>query len=922
MLTITAALAFAATLSLASPQAPISELADHYYFSEKIGWVLHDTGDLDGDGVHELVSAMAGDSVVDGWGRFEITVHSWAPGTQRKLATWNVPYPPGERNDRPAAATGESFALLRSVGPVFEVAFGAPGGDPWQRGGGAVEIFDSLDRASGQGGWSSVEVGEEFGAALVALPDLDKDGRAELAIGAPGRDRVLLVSTTDRGVLGELRGPNGKARFGAALAVVAGASWADTQLVIGAPEQGESGERRGAVHIHRLGDGRLMKTLHGASPEARFGARLVANNLGGSTAEELVVASIGHSDTNASVCVIDTTSWRRSWTHDLGSAAASYGLRIDTVADLDGDSWRDVLVSFEPEDRELWPEALVLSGRDGTLVHAIRSYALERSPTGRAFSPSMDGVRLGSRVGFIGAGDHDGDGVEDVWLALRSSEHNRPMFSSISLISGAQLDGRATERNAFPLPRILGERNPSVCSSQAQIVAIADLPTHFVSKRHGAGDRYSVDWDCIETAFGKQIETLGDLDGDGSDELWVSGVAGWFVGYGSRILKGSNGTRLDTIGSGDFFEAVRTPDLDGDGRADYAVGAREQTARFCEMLGELLLQSSANHDEIAEIRHPGGAYEFGSSVALIDDVDGDGVRDLAVGTPSPDGWGSRTNPDKEPQTCEVSLISLGSKQHEFLLTLQGDSTGEDGFGGSLEFGGDWNGDGVPDLAVGAPLDSSQVLHGGAVHVYCGGTWTRLESSRGSREGELFGSRILWAPDLDGDGRAELVVSAPGMPELARGRVLVLSSLHRAELYELSGDVDYGAFGTDIALGDLDGDGFSELVVGAPGAWRQRPWAPSSVSIFELRAGCELLRIAGELPGQPALAETEAPMEPGWPEEFVKIALPRFGIGLTIAKDLDGDGVGDLCIGSPTHSGPSDEGVVYALSGAELRKHWK
>lgn len=916
MLTTTAALAFAATLSLVSPQAPISELADHY-MSDELGWVLHNVGDLDGDGLDELATACVAYFDEKVFTRNEVNLRSWAPGAHHSLAAWWVTNTHKKNSRSGSGGAGESLAVLLRACTSREVAVGAPGSSD---AGGSVETFGAPTLREQRIAWRSDDTGEEFGAALAALPDVDMDGRAELAIGAPGRNRVLLVSTTDRGVLGELRGPDGKARFGAALAVVAGASWADTHLAIGAPEQGESGERRGAVHVHTLGDGRLVRSIHGASPNERFGARLLANDLGGSGAEELVVASLGCQDTNANVCVFDTTSWRRSWTHDLGSAAASYGLRIDTVADLDGDSWRDVLVSFEPEDRELWPEALALSGRDGTLVHAIRSYALERSPTGRAFSPSMDGVRLGSRVGFVGAGDHDGDGVEDVWLAIRSDKHNRPMFSSISLISGAQLNGRFPERTTILLPKIVGERSPAACASQAPSVTIAELPKQFVSKRDDADDRDS-DWDCLETAYGRHVEALGDFDGDESDEIWVSGVARSFSGYGSRILKGSSAKAIGKARSGNFFDAVRTPDLDGDGRADYAIGATFQTSRFCEMVGEVLFHSSANHKEIEKLRHPGGAYQFGSSLALIDDVDGDGFRDLAVGTPSAEGWGW-PDEDEEPQTCEVSLVSLGSKGHEFLLTLHGDSTGEDAFGASLDFGGDWNGDGVPDLAVGAPLDSSQVLHGGSVHVYCGATWTRLETFRGSRDGELLGSQVLWAPDLDGDGRAELVASAPGKPAVERGRVVLLSSLHRAVLYEVSSPVDHSAFGMAIALGDLDGDGFPELTVGAPGAWRERPWAPSSVSILELRSGCELLRIAGELPAQRPAKELSDPVEPGWPYDFMPVALPRFGIGLTIAKDLDGDGIGDLCIGSPTHSGPSDEGVVYALSGAELRKHWK
>lgn len=890
-------------------------------YADALGAIVYDVGDLDGDALDDLATAHSRFPSPE-WNARELRLYSMTPQAQRWLAEWSVTHFRSGQSRWLSGGAGESVAVLRQSGPSFELAVGAPEVRFDGKGGGAVATFTALARGEQRIAWSSDDVGEEFGAELAALPDIDEDGRAELAIGAPGRDRVVLVSTTDRGVLGELHGLGGTARFGAAIALLGkgGYGWNDSRLVIGAPEESTAGERRGALHVHRLNDGRALRSIHGAKDGERFGARLVASDLGGDSAKELVVASLGSDRVNASVCVLDPTSWQRSWTHELVAPAADNGLRIDTIADLDGDAWGEVLVSFEPENPELWPEALVLSGRDGNLVHAIRSYAPERGSTGRVLWPDTDGVRLGAHVGFIGAGDQDGDGLEDVWLAIRSEEGYRSMFSSISLISGARLNGKLPERSLHTVPRTLGPASVSPGPSTAPSIAIADLPKHFV---YSTGDLLDADARggvCSDSALGKRVDTLGDLDCDGRDEVWVAGIGHAWDAYHSYVLKSANGAVLRTFADGDFHGAIRVADLDGDGRDDLALGASERTYRFCEMVGRVQLCSSASGKMLREIKHPGGAYEFGASVVAISDIDGDGVRDLAIGTPATAGWGF-PDPKQQAQTCEVALVGGGSTS-TFLRTLHGDSTGADGFGRALAFGGDWNGDGVPDLAVGAPLDGSKALNAGAVHVYCGASWQQLEHFASDVPGERFGQRLAWSRDLDGDGRAELIATAPWSGADQRGRVVVLSSKRRSTLYELVGRAAQDAFGFGLALGDLDGDGADELVVGAPGARREGPWDPASVSIFAAATGRELAHIAGESYGPVHFEEGVEWTSRIGPYSYFEPALPRFGSALAIARDLDGDGVGDLCIGSPTYRGPAYAGSVYALSGAELRKHWK
>jgi hypothetical protein len=913
-------LALVVAAPFARAQVPLAELASNYV--ERHGWILYNVGDLDGDGLDDLAAAFAG-RFERGQGS-EIELHSFLPTGGSSIAKWSVAAERTGVRYVPSDRCGEVLAVLRHGPGAFEVAVGAPGVIHDGSGGGAVETWTQLGRDSYRRAWASSAPHEEFGAALVALPDLDDDGRKELAIGAPGGDRVELVSATNGARVGEVRGAP-RTRFGAALALLAGgdASWVGGRLAVGAPGDSCDGAQRGAVHVHALDNGRLVRTLTGVRDGERFGARVLADDLDRDFVRELVVASLGGDGACASVCVVDTRKCERAWTHEFSAPSAADGLRVDVSGDLNRDGWRDVLVTFTPLDPNDWPEALVLSGRDGAVLHAFRSLDPDRAPTGRTFRDDFTGLRLGSLLGLCSAGDQDRDGVDDLWFAMRSGHGEPWMRGSISLFSGARLSETAntprSRSREFEVGARVATRAPGVDDAVATL-SIADVPKLFTSTM---GDGLSDDdrgWTCVDSGYGRVVRALGDLDGDGLDEVWTTGIAvAWEGGYSYRV-DSSSGERVARFKDGDFSSALRIHDVDGDGFDDFALGASERTFRFCEMVGEVLLVSSSTNNVLHEIKHPGGAYAFASSLVLVGDVDGDGVRDLAVGTPATDGWG-HPDPKQAPRTCEVSIVALGpaSGIGTVLTTLRGAATTADRFGEALAFGGDWDGDGVLDLLVGAPRDGSRAKEAGAVHIYSGADFMWLASFSSSVEGEGFGRELAWAPDLDGDGRAEPIVSAPWSGAEQSGRVVVIGSKDRAPLRQFVGRSPRDAFGASFVIGDLDGDGALELVVGAPGAWREDAPHAASVSIFDLATGRECARLAGE-PFLPAhiMEGVEWTSRLG-PYSNWEPTLPRFGRSLALANDLDGDGACDLVIGSPVYRGPDHAGAVYALSGKELMR---
>ena len=94
-----------------------------------------------------------------------------------------------------------------------------------------------------------------------------------------------------------------------------------------------------------------------------------------------------------------------------------------------------------------------------------------------------------------------------------------------------------------------------------------------------------------------------------------------------------------------------------------------------------------------------------------------------------------------------------------LFDLTGEDTG-DFFGGSAAFVPDLNGDGHPEILIGAQYHSSFVLHGGRAYLYSGATGTLLATRSSQTLGARFGYSVGSAGDIDGDGTPDIMIGAP------------------------------------------------------------------------------------------------------------------------------------------------------------------
>jgi hypothetical protein len=328
--------------------------------------------------------------------------------------------------------------------------------------------------------------------------------------------------------------------------------------------------------------------------------------------------------------------------------------------------------------------------------------------------------------------------------------------------------------------------------------------------------------------FGRSVSSAGDLNGDGTTELVVGsapnlgsnnagavfvfdGQEGGLASAPSRVLRGATGS--DSFGS-----SVAGPgDVDGDGYADLIVGARNANGGAG---GAFLYRGSASGatTPATDWNRENAFAGFGTPVAAGGDINGDGLADVLVGHAVHGELavylGRRGS---VPTTASIRISGVA-----ILPTISA-------FASSIAGLGDVDGDGYADVAVGASQTQVGAFNNaGLVRIYRGSRGGLVPTSIGGRDGDTPLTRFGWSiagGDVNGDGLGDVVVGADeaDMPRTDSGSVWIFLGVRGAAPSStpvvVEGPSMNGArFGTAVsARGDVDGDGRSDLVVGAPQA---------------------------------------------------------------------------------------------------------
>jgi len=373
-------------------------------------------------------------------------------------------------------------------------------------------------------------------------------------------------------------------------------------------------------------------------------------------------------------------------------------------------------------------------------------------------------------------------------------------------------------------------------------------------------------------------------------------------GTGSGVTQTPVWTGICTQEAANYGEAVANAgDVNADGFADIIIGAsrfsngeENEGAAFVYYGSPDGLKKEASWT--AEGNQANGF--FGSSVASAGDVNKDGYADVVIGAHFYD------NGETNEGRIFVYLGSPNGLAKEAVWTAEGNQVGAN-FGKSVASAGDVNKDGYSDILVGAPNYDNGHVNEGRAFLYLGTNMGMTQSAAWTGESNQadanFGLSVACAGDVNGDGFADIVVGASrydeGMSNV--GKIYVyMGASNGLSLYPdwtYTGNIMDGNLGISVATaGDINGDGFSEIIIGSFGSGSQNPKGSAFVFSGSVR---------------------------GMTNQVAQIAIqnnPQALVGQSVstAGDINGDGYADVIAGviwDKSNQGPGKAMLIQGSS---------
>lgn len=341
-------------------------------------------------------------------------------------------------------------------------------------------------------------------------------------------------------------------------------------------------------------------------------------------------------------------------------------------------------------------------------------------------------------------------------------------------------------------------------------------------------------------AFGSAVAGNADIDGDGVGDVVIGAPKADNVTEGLKktgcvtVLFGPHGSRSKTVcgkkPNSQFGFSISLADANKDGFADILVGSPKENFDLYKWKrsGSATLFSGKDYSQIIKLSVFLPEAEAGSSV-LLADLDTDGYSEIIVGAPkaywyyvsgSGDGTQLIAASTATKNTGNVSAYRLDGT--EFWIA---DGHSKGAFLGASLAAADINKDGIVDVIAGAPGEDfgSLKVDAGSVTVLSGDYGSEIKKIPGEVAGAGLGNTVA-AGDVNGDGYADIIAGAskddlPSIPKIIKdtGSVSIWSGNGYAQIGStLYGGAAKDYFGSSVGAGDVNGDGKADLIIGIPG----------------------------------------------------------------------------------------------------------